>query len=750
MIENNKELGKIKRELWKKAHDALNFIYGDMTDVRILNRFHSEKMLFENTDYIIMWDLVAELRLRAKEMDCLTELSGTDTSTLTSFLLSATETNPLELHFLCPVCKKIEFINERALPWDLPDKPCECGSMMRADGFDIPYEMCISRKFGPWPHLSVDTAFMESAEKIIREKMGCSYRICKLTKPDFAILKFVFLPFSDEPDFEENVDTVDDKYDSYPQITIMTSATLGEAKKLSLATGIDFDEVEAEISDRYLSDSRIMNAFAKADTDGIPGFYGWRHPRVSELKDQLLAAKPKNRYDLLKYLGTMQGTSNWWDNAERLVKDGICLIGDIPSHRDDVFMLLRDKLREAGHTDVGIAHNIATKIRLGVYARVGIGAEDRALIEYLDLPEWFIPYVEKINYMTSKSNSVANLRTALAFMWYKINYPEEFEMCVESRLKMSKEISKKAKSVILGHAIADALGVPAEFRDRETLLMNPITDMIGYGTYNVPRGTWSDDTSMSLAALDSLASGEIDYDDIMQNFVKWCFEDKYTANNEAFDIGRTCFNAISLYKDSTVKNPLACGMSDEYSNGNGSLMRINPFVLYLYYKNMDISEKLEVIHNASSLTHAHERSKIACGIYSFVLWELLGAPYKDYIQKGLRKAKEYYRDSIELSKYHRLFNGIEDLTIDEIKSSGYVVDALEAAIWCLLTTKDYKECVLRAVNLGGDTDTIAAIAGGLAGALYGYDSIPKEWMNILLRRDYIEEMCDTAAQCWSK
>ena len=428
----NTSKDKLKNALWQKAKKALDALYGDMPDVRILNRFYSEKMLFEYTDYIIMWYLVAELRLRAKETDCLTKLSGTDASTLTAFLLSATETNPLELHYLCPVCKKTEYMNERALPWDLPDKPCECGGVMRADGFDIPYEMCIPRKLGPWPHLSVDTAFMESAEEIIREKMGGLYRICKLTKPGFAILKFVFLPFSDEPDFEENVDTVDGKYDSYPQITVMTSAALGEAKKLSRATGIDFDKVKAEISERYLSDSRIMNAFTEADTDGIPGFYGWRHPRVSELKDQLIAAKTKNRYDLLKYLGTMQGTSNWWDNAEWLIKDCICKIADIPSHRDDVFMLLRDKLREAGHTDMGIAHDIATKTRLGVYSRVGIKAEDRALIEYLDLPEWFIPYIEKVQYMSNKANSVDTLRIALAFMWYKINYPCVFDEVVKS------------------------------------------------------------------------------------------------------------------------------------------------------------------------------------------------------------------------------------------------------------------------------------------------------------------------------
>lgn len=87
---------------------------------------------------------------------------------------------------------------------------------------------------------------------------------------------------------------------------------------------------------------------------------------------------------------------------------------------------------------------------------------------------------------------------------------------------------------------------------------------------------------------------------------------------------------------------------------------------------------------------------------------------------------------------------------DEIKSSGYVVDTIEAAIWCLMNTHSYKECVLTAVNLGDDTDTIAAIAGGLAGALYGYEAIPQEWRNTLIKRDYIEEMCERANETWSK
>ncbi len=316
----------------------------------------------------------------------------------------------------------------------------------------------------------------------------------------------------------------------------------------------------------------------------------------------------------------------------------------------------------------------------------------------------------------------------------------------------------KIKSVILGHAVGDALGVPVEFASREELDEAPIETMEGFGTYPYPAGTWSDDTSMSLCALDSLSKGEIDWDEIMQNFVLWLENDEYTPTGETFDAGRTCIAAIVNYASGKT-TATESGETGERSNGNGSLMRINPFVLFEHFKG---TFDVETIHTASALTHAHERSKMACGIYAFVLWELLQSPSKAAVVRGLNKAKRFYTGNDEMKSYYKmLFRriGLTELHFEdpdtferakreEIKSSGYVVDTIEAAIWCLLNTKSYKECVLTAVNLGDDTDTVAAVAGGLAGAMYGYDNIPKEWLDILARRDYIEEMCEHACDIW--
>lgn len=308
----------------------------------------------------------------------------------------------------------------------------------------------------------------------------------------------------------------------------------------------------------------------------------------------------------------------------------------------------------------------------------------------------------------------------------------------------------KIKSVVLGHAVADALGVPVEFCSREELVRKPVSEMLGFGTYSVPAGSWSDDTSMSLCALASLAEGKIDFDEIMQNFGRWYYNNEFTPSGEVFDVGNTCRLAIHNYhhKNCSYKD---CGLGDANSNGNGSLMRIHPFVLYAHYKMMKPTDWEPMIFEASALTHAHQRSGLACGIYAHILMNLLADPSIDAVETALKQAKLRYRDNGEFCHYSRIFDSdFPKLDVGKIKSSGYVVDTLEAAVWCLLTTDNYKDCVLKAVNLGSDTDTVGATAGGLAGALYGYDAIPKDWLNTLIKGEYIEAMCEKAHRNWSK
>ena len=310
------------------------------------------------------------------------------------------------------------------------------------------------------------------------------------------------------------------------------------------------------------------------------------------------------------------------------------------------------------------------------------------------------------------------------------------------------DLQSQIKAVMIGHAVGDALGLPVEFCSREELREEPVTDMQGYGTYLVPAGAWSDDTSMSIAALDSLASGKVDFDDVMRRFGLWYYKDEYTPTGEMFDVGNTCSFAIDNYFANHL--PVGeCGLTGERSNGNGSLMRIHPFVLYAYANQIPYDKWLELVRNASMLTHAHDVSCVGCMIYAFVLFHLLGDHCRDSVNLGLRRAECHLRDVSGIERYSRIFKSdFSELTESEIKSTGYVVDTLEAALWCVLTTGNYRDCVLKAVNLGDDTDTVAAVAGGLAGAIYGYEAIPKEWRDTLIKRDYIEEMCERAGEAW--
>ena len=309
--------------------------------------------------------------------------------------------------------------------------------------------------------------------------------------------------------------------------------------------------------------------------------------------------------------------------------------------------------------------------------------------------------------------------------------------------------ARTLRAVMLGHAVGDALGVPVEFCGREELDAEPVVSMRGWGSYPVPEGCWSDDTSMAIATLDSLAGG-IDYEDVMRKFERWYSHGDYTPTGVTFDVGGTCRAAIERHISGTPA--LECGLSDEWSCGNGSLMRIHPVAMYLYLKGYDEAPGLEEIYRASSLTHAHERTRVACGIYALMLWALLDAPSVDSVRRALTRAGEIYAQSPEASVFERLLSdGGERLARtprEEIIGDGYVVHTLEAAVWCLLRTRSYRDCVLLAVNLGEDTDTTAAVAGGLAGAVYGTEGICREWLDALRGRDLITDACERAAEAW--
>lgn len=306
------------------------------------------------------------------------------------------------------------------------------------------------------------------------------------------------------------------------------------------------------------------------------------------------------------------------------------------------------------------------------------------------------------------------------------------------------------RGAIFGHVIGDALGVPVEFVPRQRLQNHPVEEMAGGGSRGYPAGTWSDDSSMTLCALASLTQcNGFDGTDMMARFARWAQDGYMAAAGRAFGIGRTTAAAISRFLRG--EHSSAYGGKSEKDNGNGSLMRILPVVLFNFFcraKESD-AQRVETVCQASQLTHAHLRSQTACGIYSFIAEELLHKQAKSSILLGIKKSSEFYQDHEEYPNFSRLFSDeFSSLPIEEIKSGGYVADTLEAAVWCLVNSSTYRDCVLKAVNLGGDTDTIAAIAGGLAGILYGEAALPETWLTQLAGREMIDDLCKKAAEAW--
>jgi len=305
------------------------------------------------------------------------------------------------------------------------------------------------------------------------------------------------------------------------------------------------------------------------------------------------------------------------------------------------------------------------------------------------------------------------------------------------------------KEGVMGVVIGDALGCPVQFLRREEIALNPVTGMRGYGTFDLPEGSWTDDSSLTLALLDSICrTGRMDLKDIMANFVDWLDNGAFTPYDYSYDIGNGTYDAISRYKEKG--NPFECGGRDEMNNGNGSLMRIMPACLYCCRKGMPEAEAIRAIHAAGSLTHAHIRANIACGLYYFMVREVLDGEggLAERLQKGLDRGFAYYEhtaaDPAELARYGRLRNleAFAKTPSDDIRSSGYVVDTLEAVIWALINTASFEEALLKVVNLGRDSDTTGAIAGGLAALYYGYQAIPESWLAVIKKREWIEELCE--------
>ena len=291
--------------------------------------------------------------------------------------------------------------------------------------------------------------------------------------------------------------------------------------------------------------------------------------------------------------------------------------------------------------------------------------------------------------------------------------------------KRNKNVNKKdLKGAVMGAITGDALGVPYEFKNKEEI-----------GSIKLNKvDKWSDDTSMILCTMESLCELE-DYSTkhIADKYIQWLYQGYWTPQGIVLDCGRTTAQSLRLYRQKGILT----GINEEDACGNGSLMRIIPLLFYVH-KNKE--NRFNIIKEFSSITHSNMRCIIGCAIYIELGLNLLDGMDREtaYLKMQETIIKEYEDYDEELNLFNRiLFNNIYEYSSDTLNGSGYVVHSLESSLHSFMTSKNYKDSIIKAISIGEDTDTVACITGGLSGLYYGYDDIPKKYIDKLPRRDDI-------------
>ena len=286
----------------------------------------------------------------------------------------------------------------------------------------------------------------------------------------------------------------------------------------------------------------------------------------------------------------------------------------------------------------------------------------------------------------------------------------------------------RAIGAFVGLAVGDALGTSLEFSRRDQFPLH--TEIVGGGPFGLQAGEWTDDTSMALCLADSLlAKGKFDATDSMDRYVRWRRVGENSSNGTCFDIGITISGALSRYEQSG--DPW-CGLTDPNTSGNGSLMRLAPIPIFFH---RDIEQAKSMAIAQSRTTHASDESIEACEYYCMLIVETINGDSKDHVLRG--------RTSQASKKIQEIVHGDwKHKTRDQIESTGYVVHSLEAALWSIHTSISFEEALVKAVNLAGDSDTVGAIAGQLAGALWSYEAIPSRWLQTLKQHDHIVNLAE--------
>jgi len=264
------------------------------------------------------------------------------------------------------------------------------------------------------------------------------------------------------------------------------------------------------------------------------------------------------------------------------------------------------------------------------------------------------------------------------------------------------------------------------------------SNMLGGGPFDLKPGQWTDDTSMALCLAESLIARQgFDARDQMERYIRWRRDGHLSSTGHCFDIGNATSDALRRFERTGV--PIA-GSTDPRSAGNGSIMRLAPIPMF-YYPDIDLA--IQYAADSSRTTHGAAECVDACSLYAYMLVKALDGKTKNEILSGSENA--HLLEALSPKIQTMAAGAYNDKSEDQIRGSGYVVESLEAALWCFHTTDTFRDAILNAVNLGDDADTTAAVCGQIAGAHYGASGIPSEWMDKLCMREDITEMADQVA-----
>ena len=405
----------IKRDFWSCAYNRLTDLYGKEIDVRILNRFYSEKNWINDISNEWFLDVLVELSRNAKERSQKIQVLGSYGSLFISYLLGITNENPLPLHYFCPKCKRVEFVDELLSPMDLEPKPCACGAKMIPDGYDVPFQLFNGHIGHSFASVEVTKDYLEIAKSVISSYLD---ETCKVISMYYGgeeeSYKLALLPL--EIDFKDVPKKPELLQSQYPCISLDVSKELTACCLLESYT-LD------EISDDCWSGNDLK-------TTALTGNFGEDICVYNSVViDALRKHKPRNYFEFIKLQGLMYG-SNTYEQADSLLDSREFSLTSVPAYREDLYCDLCQAMSSKGIIEFGLAHHIASVVRKGQ------GNNNAELIanslSSLGFNTYYIQYVTNISYMFTKAHGVALVKRSLALLWYAIRYPEKYLYIIKS------------------------------------------------------------------------------------------------------------------------------------------------------------------------------------------------------------------------------------------------------------------------------------------------------------------------------